>query len=138
MTYEEFLVIDMPYDRNEYMNTSCPDGPIPPHFPILRYDHHEEAHVKQSRHPSTVAHAYYYCPYKSVSNNISYVCILCNLTLLTSFFPYKNMIGVDSFSGLMDQKRSIHKFFFSHMIEMSLLWCVLLSIGFLCHQIHCQ
>jgi hypothetical protein len=83
ITYEEFFVIDvsndlkfvfdMPYDRNEYVNINCPDAPIPPHFPIPRCNHHKEAHVKQSRHLRTVARAYYYCPYKSVSNNISHV-----------------------------------------------------------------
>jgi hypothetical protein len=63
----------MSYDRNKYVNTSCPDAPVPPHFPIQKCDHHKEAHVKQSRHPSTIARAYYCCPYKSVSNNISHV-----------------------------------------------------------------
>jgi hypothetical protein len=70
---------------NEYVNTSCPDALVPPHFLIPRCEQRKEAHVKQSRHLSTVARAYYYCPYKSVSNNISHVGVLCNLTL-TSFF----------------------------------------------------
>jgi hypothetical protein len=83
MTYEEFFVIDMPYDlkfvigmpydRNEYANTSCSDAPVPLHFPILRCDHHKEAHIRQSRYMSTSAHTYYCCPYNSVSNNISHV-----------------------------------------------------------------
>jgi hypothetical protein len=67
------FVFDMPYDRNEYVNTSCPDAPISPHFPILRCNHRKEAHVKQSRHPSTTACAYYCCPYKSVNNNTLHV-----------------------------------------------------------------
>jgi hypothetical protein len=54
------------------VNTSCPDAPVPPYFPILRYDHHEEAHIKQSRCHSMTARAYYCCPNKSVSNNNSY------------------------------------------------------------------
>jgi hypothetical protein len=73
MLYDLKFVIDMMYNRNEYMNTSCPDALVPPHFSILRCDHHDEAHVRQSRHPSTTAHAYYCCLYKSVSNNISHV-----------------------------------------------------------------
>jgi hypothetical protein len=82
MTYEEFFVIDMsydlkfvidmPYDRNEYANTSCSDASVPPHIPIPRCEHRKEAHIKQSRHPSTVARAYYICPYKSMNNNISH------------------------------------------------------------------
>jgi hypothetical protein len=68
MSYDLKFVIDMLYDRNEYANTSCPDAPVPPRFPIPRCDHHEEAHVKQSRHLSMAAHAYYCCTYKSVSN----------------------------------------------------------------------
>jgi hypothetical protein len=67
------LPYDMSYDRNEYVNTSCPDAPVPPHFPILRCDHHKEAHIKQLRHLSMAAHAYYCCSYKSVSNNILHV-----------------------------------------------------------------
>jgi hypothetical protein len=63
----------MSYDRNDYAITSCPDAPVPPHLPILRCEHHKEAYVKQSRHPTTVAHAYYCCPDKSVSNKISHV-----------------------------------------------------------------
>jgi hypothetical protein len=67
------FIIDMPYDRNEYANTSCSDALVPSYFSVLRCDHHKEAHVKQSRHPSMTAHAYYCCPYKSVSNNILHV-----------------------------------------------------------------
>jgi hypothetical protein len=72
MLYDLKFITDMSYDRNEYVKTSCPDALVPPHFPILRCDHHEEAHIKQSRHRSTAARAYYCCPYKSVSN-ISHV-----------------------------------------------------------------
>jgi hypothetical protein len=110
MSYDLKFVIDMPYDRNEYANTSFLDTLVPPHFSNSRCDHHKEAHVKQSRHPNTPARAYYCCPYKSVSNNISHVWILYNLTL-TSLFSYPNRIGVDSFSGMMNPRRSIHKFF---------------------------
>jgi hypothetical protein len=99
----------------EYPNSSCHDALVPPHFPISRCDHNEEAHVKQSRHPSTVARAYYYCPYKSVSNS-SHVLILFDLTL-TSFYSYESMIGANSFSESMDPRRLIHKFFFSDMIR---------------------
>jgi hypothetical protein len=134
--YDLKFLIDMSYDSNEYTNTSCSDAPVPPHFPILRCDHHEEAHIKQLRYSSMAARAYYCCPYKSVSN-FSHVLILCNLTR-TSFFSYKSRIGVDSFSGLMDPRRSISKFFFSRMVGMSLLRCTLSNIEFLCHQIHRQ
>jgi hypothetical protein len=67
------FVIDIPYDRNDYVDTSCPDALVPPHLFIPRCEHHKEAHAKQSRHPSTTARAYYYYPSKSVSNNISHV-----------------------------------------------------------------
>jgi hypothetical protein len=147
ITYEEFFVIDtsydlkfvtdIPYDRNEYANISCPDALVTPHFPIPTCEHRKETHVKQSRHLSTATHAYYCCSYKSVSNNIPHVWILCNLTL-TSFFSCLSSIGVHSFSGLMDPRRSIHKFFFSRMIGMSLLHCALTTVGFLCHQIYRQ
>jgi hypothetical protein len=137
MPYNSKFVIDIPYDRNEYANTSCSNAPVPPHFPIPSCEHHKETHVKQSRHLSTIARAYYYCSYKSMSNNISHVWILCNLTL-TSFFSYLNMIDVDSFSGLMDPKCSIHKFVFSCMIGMCLLRYALSSVELLCHQIHRQ
>jgi hypothetical protein len=73
MLYDLKFVIDIPYDRNDYADTSCPDDPDPPHLPIPRCEHRKEPHVKQLRHPSTTARAYYYCPYKSVSNNISYI-----------------------------------------------------------------
>jgi hypothetical protein len=43
------------------------DAPVPPSRPVLRCGHNEEAHVKQSRYPSTVTHAYYYCRYTVVS-----------------------------------------------------------------------
>jgi hypothetical protein len=136
MTYDLKFAIDIPYVRNEYANISCLDAPVPPHFPILRCEHQKDAHVKQSRHLSMASHAYYCCPYKSVNNNISHIWILCNLTL-TSFFSCPSLIGVDSFSGLMDPRHSIHKLFFSHMIGMSLLRCALSSVGFL-HEIHHQ
>jgi hypothetical protein len=127
---------DMWREGKEYPNTSCPNAPVPPHFPIPRCDHGEEAHVKQLRYLSMTAHAYYYCPYKSVSN-ISHIWILCNLTL-TSFLYYKSRIGVDSFSGLMDLRHSIHKSFFFCMIGKSLHRCALWSVGFFRHQIHRQ
>jgi hypothetical protein len=57
------------YKCNEWFMKHLVDGPVPPHFPILRCDHDEEAHVKQSRQPSVVAHTFYCCPYKSVSNS---------------------------------------------------------------------
>jgi hypothetical protein len=47
MLYDLKFVIDMTYDMNEYANTSCLNAPGTPHFPILRCDNHEEAHVKQ-------------------------------------------------------------------------------------------
>jgi hypothetical protein len=127
----------MSYDRNDYADTSCPDASIPPHLPILRYEHRKEAYVKQSRHLSTIARAYYCCPYKSVSNNISQVWILCNLTF-TSFFSCRSRTFVDSFSGLMNLSWSIDKFFLLRMIGMSLLHYDLSSVGFLRHQIHRQ
>jgi hypothetical protein len=73
MSYDLTFIFDMPYDRNEYVNTSCPDALVPPHFPILRCEHHKEVYVKQSRHLSTTARAYYCYRYKTVSNNISHV-----------------------------------------------------------------
>jgi hypothetical protein len=127
----------MSYDRNDYEDINYFDAPVPPHLPILRCEHHKEAHIKQSRHPSTIARGYYYCPYTSVSNIILHVWILCNLTL-TSFFACPNRIAVDSFSGLIDLRRLIHKSFYSRMIGMSLLRCVLSSVGFFHHQIHRQ
>jgi hypothetical protein len=69
----KFVIDDIPYGRNDYSDTSYPDALVPSHLPILRCEHHKKAHVKKSRHPSTPAHAYYCCPYKSVSNNILHV-----------------------------------------------------------------
>jgi hypothetical protein len=89
MPYDLKFIFDIPYDRNDYVGTSCPDAPISPHLPILRCEHHKEAYVKQSRHPSMTTRDYYYCPYKSVSNNISHVWILCNLTLISLFLMSK-------------------------------------------------
>ena len=63
----------MSYDRNDYADTSCPDVSVPSHLSILRCEHRKEAYVKQSRHPSMAARAYYCCPYKSVSNKILHV-----------------------------------------------------------------
>jgi hypothetical protein len=40
MPYDLKFAIEMSYDRNEYLNTSCSDALVPPHFPILRCDHH--------------------------------------------------------------------------------------------------
>jgi hypothetical protein len=127
----------MSYDRNDYADTSYPDVSVSSHLSILRCEQCKEAYVKQSRHPSMAAGAYYCCPYKSVSNNISYVWILCNL-ILTSFISCLSRTVVDFFSGLMDLSWLIDKFFFSRMIGMSLLRCSLSSVGFLCHQIHFQ
>jgi hypothetical protein len=89
MPYDLKIVIDIPYDKNDYVDTSCPDAPLPPHISILICEHRKEAHVKQSRHPSTTVRAHYCCPYKSVSNNISHIWILCNLTLTSLFFFFK-------------------------------------------------
>jgi hypothetical protein len=63
---------DMSREGKEYPNTSCPDALVPPPFLIPRCEHHEEPHIKQSRHPSTVGRAYYCHPYKSVSNICMY------------------------------------------------------------------
>jgi hypothetical protein len=63
----------MSYDKNDYADTSCPDASVPPHLPIPRCEHRKETYVKQSRHPSTAASAYYCYPYKSVSNKIPHV-----------------------------------------------------------------
>jgi hypothetical protein len=73
MSYDLKFVINIPYDRNDYADISCLDVPISPHLFIPRCEHRKEAHIQQSRHPSTVARVYYCCPYKSVSNNISHV-----------------------------------------------------------------
>jgi hypothetical protein len=43
------------------------DAHVPPPLPRPRYEHGVEADVKQSRHLSTVAHAYYCCHYTLVS-----------------------------------------------------------------------
>jgi hypothetical protein len=43
------------------------DALIPPPLPVPRCEHGLEAHVKQSRHTSTVARAYYCCRYTIVS-----------------------------------------------------------------------
>jgi hypothetical protein len=56
---------------------------------------------------------------------------------LQVFFCQSRTI-VDSFSGLMDLSWSIDKFFFSRMIEMSILCYSLSNVGFLHHQIHHQ
>jgi hypothetical protein len=42
------------------------DAPVPPPLSIPICEHDVEAHVKQSRHPSTAARAYYYCRYTVV------------------------------------------------------------------------
>jgi hypothetical protein len=64
-----------------------------------------------------------------MSNNKLHVWILYNLKF-TSLFSCSSRICVNSFSGLMDLRFSIHKFFFSRMIGMSLLRCDLSSSGF--------
>jgi hypothetical protein len=43
------------------------DALVPLLLPILRCEHDLEAHVKQYRHLSTTARAYYYCRYTIVS-----------------------------------------------------------------------
>jgi hypothetical protein len=43
------------------------DAPVPPPLPVLRYEHGVEAHVKQSRHLSMAARAYYCCCHTVVS-----------------------------------------------------------------------
>jgi hypothetical protein len=43
------------------------DAPVPPPLSILRCEHSVETHVKQSRHPSMAARAYYFCRYTLVS-----------------------------------------------------------------------
>jgi hypothetical protein len=62
----------------------------------------------------------------------------CVIWHLQVCFSCPSRIGVDSFSGLMDPRRLIHRFFFSRMIGMILLRCAILSVGFLRHQIHHQ
>jgi hypothetical protein len=138
ITFIYFLMtcFDIWREGKYYTNARAPDGPVPPHFPILRCDHDEEAHIKQSRQPSTTARAFYCCPYKSVSNS-SHWWMLFDWTL-TSFYSYESKIGADSFSGSMDSRLWIHKFFFSHMIGVSLVHCTLSSIGFLRHRIPLQ
>jgi hypothetical protein len=73
MSYDLKFIIDIPYDRNDYADTNCLDASVPPHLSIPTCEHRKETHVKQSRHPIMVACAYYCCPYKSMSNNISHV-----------------------------------------------------------------
>jgi hypothetical protein len=46
MPYDLKFVIYIPYDRNDYADTSCPDALVPPHLSIPRYEHCKEAHVK--------------------------------------------------------------------------------------------
>jgi hypothetical protein len=43
------------------------DALVPPPRPVLKCEHGEEAHVKQSRYLSMTAHAYYFCRYTVVS-----------------------------------------------------------------------
>jgi hypothetical protein len=62
----------------------------------------------------------------------------CVIWYLQVHFSCPNRIGIDSFSGLMDPRRVIHKLFFSRMVVMSLLRCALSSVGLLRHQIHRQ
>jgi hypothetical protein len=50
-----------------YPNSTMDDTLIPPPLSVLRCEHGLEAHVKQSRHPSTTARAYYCCRYMVVS-----------------------------------------------------------------------
>ncbi len=54
MIWNLLLAYHMFWNRNEYANTSYLDAPVPPHFPIPRCEHRKEAHIKQSRHLSTI------------------------------------------------------------------------------------
>jgi hypothetical protein len=128
--------VDIWREGKDYTNARAKDGPVPPHFPIPRCDHKEEAHIKKSRQPITAARAFYCCPYKSVSNSSRWQ-ILFNLTH-TSFYSYESRIGADSFIGLMDPRCWIHKFFFSPMIVLGLVHCALSRIGSLHHRIPLQ
>jgi hypothetical protein len=95
------------------------DAPVPPPLHILRCEHSLEAHVKQSRHPSTPARAYYCCRYTVV--NIQLFSLI--EVFIYSPLDYFNVIeiiinfteeaGAYSFSGLMNQRCLTHKFFFS-------------------------
>jgi hypothetical protein len=137
MSYDLKFVINIPYNRNDYADISCPDAPVPAHLPILRCEHRKEAHINQSRHPSTTARAYYnYCT--KVWVIIFHMYEYCIIWHLQVCFSCPSSIGVDSFSWLMNPRRLIYKFFFSHMTGMILLYCAILSVGFFHHQIHCQ
>jgi hypothetical protein len=46
MPYNLKFVIDIPYDMNDYADTSYPDAPVSSHLPIMRCEHRKEAHVK--------------------------------------------------------------------------------------------
>jgi hypothetical protein len=69
---------------------------------------------------------------------IFYMYKYCVIWHLQVCFSYPSRRGVDYFSGLMDPRRLIHKFFFSRMLGMNLIHCALSNVGFLRHQIHCQ
>jgi hypothetical protein len=71
--------------KENYPDTSCEDALVPPPHLILKCHHNEEAHVKQSRHPTTVSRAYYFCPYKSVS-------IIFHLEL--DYFDFQTFLNV--------------------------------------------
>jgi hypothetical protein len=88
---------DMSREGKEYPNTSCPDALVPPPFLIPRCDHHEEAHIKQSRHPSTIGRAYYCHPYKSVSNICMYeYCLIWHLQVSSlTKVGYVHILSVD-------------------------------------------
>jgi hypothetical protein len=141
--YWHELVYEFLREGKEYPNTSCDDALVPPYLPVLRCDHDEEAHVKQSRHPTSVTCAYYCCHYKSMSN-IWHLWFLefdfqkmCNVTL-TSFSSCKNRICADSSGGLRALRCETHKFFCSRMIEVSLFCIIVSSVGFPRRQIHLQ
>jgi hypothetical protein len=62
MTYKEFFVIDIPYDLKFVIDIPYVlNASVTPHFLILRCEHRKEAHIKQSRHPSTDTRTYYCC-----------------------------------------------------------------------------
>jgi hypothetical protein len=60
-------VIRYDFLRLRYPNSTMDDASVPLPLPVLRCEYDAEAHVKQSRHPSTAARAYYYCHYTVVS-----------------------------------------------------------------------
>jgi hypothetical protein len=127
-----------------YPNTSCADALVPPPRPILRCDHDEEGNVKQSRHPTMTARAYYCCPYQSLSIKFSsWIQLIqvfennCQCDWKKTKFCRVRASAVYS-SGSTTLRCGTHKFFFSRMIEVSLFRITVSSVGFPHHQIHLQ